>query len=105
MLSILETYIHRLDIVIWYGLLNWDNLSRNQYGIEILKNYPNKIHCEWLSSNPGEIYYLKNHLDKINWDFLSGNPNAISLLEKNLDKMDIFIFKSKCDSFIRTKFR
>ena len=52
-------------------------------------------------------HLLEKNLDKINWNYLSKNPNAIHLLEQNLDKIDWdnLSTKSKCNIFIRTKFR
>jgi len=46
-------------------------------------------------------------INKIRWSNISLAPNANHLLEQNTDKIiwGIFITKSKCDSFIRTKYR
>jgi len=68
-----------------------------------------KLNWYILSKNPNAINLLQKNKRKIYWSFLSDNPNpnAIHLLEQNIDKIDwIFLSdKSKCDSFVRTKYR
>jgi hypothetical protein len=51
---------------------------------------------------------LEKNLDKVSLGIdLSENPNAIHLLEKNLDKINwnVLSCKSKCNFYIRKKFR
>ena len=52
--------------------------------------------------HPNAIYLLEQNKNNINWYLLSENPNALHLLMENQDKI---IRKSKCNQFIRTKFK
>jgi len=61
-----------------------------------------KLVMNYLSKNPNANHILEQNKDKINWVLLSRNPNAIHLIEQNMDKI---VNETKCDSFIRTKYR
>jgi len=83
--------------------INWELLSANPAGIDLLKTYPGNIKWNYLSQNPNAIKMLKKKIDeenkmseykledledfqKISWEMLSSNPNAIDLLEANKNK-------------------
>jgi len=67
------------------------NLSKCPFAITILiDKYPEKINSDGISLNPNPLVidYLKNNPEKINWNFLSSNPNAIKLLRENEEKIN-----------------
>ncbi len=98
--------INKLD---WWGLssnpnalyllesnlnkINFNELSKNKndYAIEILSKYPDKINYELLSSNPYAISILKNNKNKIHYTNLSMNENAFDLIIENIDKISWYL--------------
>jgi hypothetical protein len=67
---------------------NWRQLSGNEHeiAIRILQNNPHKINFEILSGNPSGFEIMKQHMDLINWNYFAGNkhPDAIRVIEQNL---------------------
>ena len=76
--------------------LNWEELSKNPYAIEILTSPENYDYIDWksLSSNPSpeaiEFLLLDKNIDFIKWFEFSRNPcdAAIQFLKDNPDYID-----------------
>jgi len=68
---------------------NWRQLSRNEHeiAISILQKNPHKINYNVLSGNPSGFEIMKQHMDLINWNYFAGNthPDAIRVIEQNLE--------------------
>lgn len=71
---------------------DWLYLSENPHeiAIRILQNNPSNINFERLSGNPSGMEILKQNMDKIDWGYFSKNshPDAIRIIEQNLDKIN-----------------
>ena len=76
--------------------INWKELSKNKYAIDILTSPENYDHIDWkgLSSNPSpeaiEFLLLDKNIDHIKWREFSSNPcdSAIKFLKANQDYID-----------------
>ena len=76
--------------------INWEELSKNPYAIDILTSPENYDHIDWkgLSSNPSpkaiEFLLLDRNIDHIKWREFSSNPcdSAIKFLKANQDYID-----------------
>jgi hypothetical protein len=68
--------------------IRWDTLSSNPAAIPLLEENPTLIDMWHLCANPAAIHLIEKQMDKIIWQPLSQNPNAIHILEKNQDKID-----------------
>jgi hypothetical protein len=68
--------------------IRWDTLSSNPGAIPLLEENPTLIDMWHLCANPAAIHLIEKQIDKIIWQPLSQNPNAIHILEKNQDKID-----------------
>ncbi len=82
-LEFLEKHIDKIDDDFWRHISG----NEHEIAIRILQNNPHKINFEVLSGNPSGIEIMKQHMDQINWDFFSSNPHpdAIRIIEQNLD--------------------
>jgi hypothetical protein len=70
--------------------LDWNELSANpsEAAILLLKENPDKINWDILSSNPGAAYLLETNLDKVNWDKMSLNESVVHLLVEHPNKIN-----------------
>lgn len=76
--------------------INWKELSKNKYAIDILTSPENYDYIDWkgLSSNPSseaiEFLLLDRNIDHIKWREFSSNPcdSAIKFLKANQDYID-----------------
>ena len=62
--------------------------------IELLKENPNKIDWDLLSSNPNAIELLKENPDKIDWRQLSSNPNIFTY-DYDMMRENCLLFKEE----------
>ena len=74
--------------------IDWESLSSNPAAIQILEDNPHLIEWSALSSNPAAIHLLEANPDQIDWFILNENPAAIDLLEANLDKIEHTIYEN-----------
>jgi dCMP deaminase len=74
----------------WISLdkIHWDWLSSNPNAIHLLEANPDEIDWWRLCMNPNAVHILEANPDKIDLEYLSANPNAIHLLEANPDEID-----------------
>lgn len=71
--------------------IRWNVLSSNPAAIDLLLENLDSIDWKGFSSNvsPKAIEILESKLDKVKWYYLSANPAAIRLIEANLEKANI----------------
>ncbi len=82
-LEFLEKHTDKID--------NWRHVSGNEHeiAIRILQNNPHKINFEVLSGNQSGIEIMKQNMRLINWHYFDGNthPDAIRIIEQNLHRV------------------
>jgi hypothetical protein len=96
LIELLKDYIIANPSITSKRQLNWGELSKNPYAIEILTSPENYDYIDWksLSSNPSpeaiEFLLLDKNIDFIKWLEFSRNPcdAAIKFLKANQDYID-----------------
>ena len=68
--------------------IDWQTITSNSAAVSIMENNIDKIDFSWLSSQAHGVHLLKKYKERINWHDFSVNPAGISLIEENLDKVD-----------------
>lgn len=68
--------------------IDWQTITSNSAAVSIMENNIDKIDFSWLSCQAHGIHLLKKYKERINWHDFSVNPAGISLIEENLDKVD-----------------
>lgn len=68
--------------------IRWDILSSNPAAINLLEENPESIDMWNLCINPAAIHLIEKRMDKVCWQSLCQNPHAIHIIERNKDKID-----------------
>lgn len=89
-LEFLEKHTDRINDYYWQQLSG----NKHKIAIRILQNNPHMINFDVLSGNPSGMEILKQNMGLINWQHFARNthPDAIRIMEQNVDRMSTNIY-------------